>query len=103
MVLLRACSQYHQQRCPDFEEAEAFSTPAITGPVDSITTMPCRQLGPVVRSPEAATAGGGGHGLSVSLLERFIHRNQARAGDLISRGLAPATGRLYSTHSALAA
>ncbi len=45
-----------------------------------------------MRSPEAATAGGTGNGLSVSLLERFIHRNQAEAGELISRGSAPATG-----------
>ena len=51
-----------------------------------------RQLGPVVRSPEAATAGGGGHGLSVSLLERFIQRNQEEAGGLMAQGLAPATG-----------
>ena len=52
-----------------------------------------RQLGPVVRSPEAATAGGAGHGLSVSLLERFIQRNQEAAGGLMAEGLAPATGR----------
>ena len=52
-----------------------------------------RQLGPVVRSPEAATAGGVGHGLSVSLLERFIQRNQEAAGGLMAEGLAPATGR----------
>ena len=45
-----------------------------------------------MRSPEAASAGGTGNGLSISLLERFIHRNQAQAANLIAQGLAPATG-----------
>ena len=45
-----------------------------------------------MRSPEAARAGGTGNGLSISLLERFIHRNQAEAAELIAQGLAPATG-----------
>ena len=45
-----------------------------------------------MRSPEAARAGGTGCGLATSLLERFIHRNQAEAAELIAQGLAPATG-----------
>ena len=45
MVLLRAFSHFQQQRRPYFKEAEAFSTLAITEPVNSITTMPADSLG----------------------------------------------------------
>ena len=61
--------------------------------------LPYRQLGPVVRSPEAARAGGTSNGLSISLLERFIARNQAQVAELMAQGLAPATGNNSSHHS----
>ena len=50
-----------------------------------------KQLGPVVRSLQAA-AGADGHGLAVSLLERFTEYNSAQAPARRRKGLAPATG-----------
>ena len=49
-----------------------------------------------MRSPEAARAGGTSNGLSISLLERFIARNQAEVAELMAMGLAPATGENLS-------
>ena len=51
----------------------------------------CRQLGPVVRSPHAAT-GSDKCGLSVSLLEQFLDYNTACAPAKRIAGLPPATG-----------
>ena len=56
-----------------------------------------RQLGPVVRSLQAA-AGVDGAGLSVSLLERFIDYNTACAKARRIAGLAPATGTMPFLH-----
>ena len=53
--------------------------------------LTCRQLGPVVRSIDAA-AGADGNGLAISLLEGFIDYNAALAPALKQLGRAPATG-----------
>ena len=51
-----------------------------------------RQLGPIVRSPAAASGGGGGQGLLISLLEAFIEAHQADVQRCLSQGVSPATG-----------
>lgn len=46
----------------------------------------------MVRSLAAATGGGSGEGLAVSLLERYIESHQADVPGLLAANLAPATG-----------
>lgn len=53
--------------------------------------LPRRQLGPVVRSPAAASAG-----LVVSLLERCITAYQADLAAYAQQGIAPPTGACSS-------
>ncbi|EIE26144.1 P-loop containing nucleoside triphosphate hydrolase protein [Coccomyxa subellipsoidea C-169] len=63
-----------------------------------------RQLGPVVRSVAAATGGGLGDGLTISLLERFIDAHREDVPRLLASNRAPATGMLvrnYRSHSSL--
>ena len=61
-------------------------------PVRALLIVLFRQLGPIVRSPAAASGGGGGQGLLISLLEAFIEAHQADVQRCLSQGVSPATG-----------